>query len=81
MAWIRLVRPEDAQGDLRVSYEAALKRAGRVFHIVRAMSLAPKVLDASMGMYQAIMFAKGGLTRQQRELLAVVVSSTNSCHY
>jgi alkylhydroperoxidase family enzyme len=34
-----------------------------------------------MLLYQKIMFARGGLTRRQREMLAVVVSSTNSCHY
>jgi alkylhydroperoxidase family enzyme len=62
-------------------YLAAIARAGRVFGIVRAMSVAPEVLDASMGLYQKIMFAKGGLSRRQREMLAVVTSSTNGCHY
>jgi len=81
MAWIPTVPPEDAQGDLRASYEAAVKRAGRVYQIVRMMSLAPKVLDASMGVYLAIMHARTGLSRRQRELLAVVTSGVNKCHY
>jgi len=81
VAWIRSVPPEEAQGDLRHSYDAAVKRAGRVYQIVRTMSLAPKVLDASMGVYLAIMHARGVLTRRQRELLAVVTSRANSCHY
>jgi alkylhydroperoxidase family enzyme len=81
MAWIRTVSPEEAQGDLRLSYAAAVKRAGRVYQIVRAMSLAPHVLDASLGVYLAIMHARGALSRRQRELLAVVTSGVNRCHY
>lgn len=81
MAWIRSVAPEEAQGELRLSYAAAARRAGRVYQIVRAMSLAPRVLDASMGLYLALMHAPGALTRAQREMLAVVTSVANRCHY
>jgi len=45
------------------------------------MSVAPAVLDASLGFYARVMFAREGLMRRQREMLAVVVSSTNACHY
>ena len=54
---------------------------GRVFGIVKAQSLAPQVLDASLGLYQRIMYAPEGLERYQRELLATVVSQENHCHY
>ena len=81
MPWIRTITPDEATGRLKKSYDAALDRAGRVFGIVRTMSLAPPVLDASMGLYQRIMYAKEGLTRVQRELLATVVSRVNDCHY
>ena len=81
MPWIRTIRVDEAAGRLFRIYQDAVKRAGRVFGIVRAMSIAPEVLDASLGLYQRIMFAKGGLTRRQREMLAVVTSSTNGCHY
>jgi len=81
VTWIRTIPPGDASGPLRESYDRAVARAGRVYGIIRAMSLSADVLDASIELYLKIMFAKGGLTRRQRELLAVVVSSTNSCHY
>jgi alkylhydroperoxidase family enzyme len=81
MPWIRTIRVEEAAGLLQLTYRAAIARAGRVFGIVRAMSLAPETLDASLGLYQRIMLARGGLTRRQREMLAVVTSSTNGCHY
>jgi alkylhydroperoxidase/carboxymuconolactone decarboxylase family protein YurZ len=81
MPWIRTIPPEQASGPLRESYDRAVARAGRVFAIVRAMSLAPEVLDASIGLYRKIMFARDGISRRQREMIAVVVSVTNGCHY
>ncbi|MEL6430493.1 MAG: carboxymuconolactone decarboxylase family protein [Planctomycetota bacterium] len=81
MPWIRTISPDEATGRLAKTYRAALQRAGRVFGIVRAMSLAPDVLDASMGLYQRVMFRTDGLSRRQREMLAVVVSHANDCHY
>jgi len=81
MTWIRTISPSAATGRLKASYEAAIRRAGRVFGIVRAMSLAPRVLDDSFALYGSVMFAAAGLTRRQREMLAVVVSRTNDCHY
>jgi len=81
MTWIRTVAAGDATGRLRKTYDAAIARAGRVFGIVRAMSLAPSILDSSMGLYQRVMYAPKGLTRCQREMLAVVVSRVNECHY
>lgn len=81
MPWIRTISPAEATGPLRDSYERAVARAGRVYGIVRAMSLAPEVLDASMGLYLKVMFGRVGLARRRRELLAVVVSATNACHY
>ena len=81
MTCIRTIGVTEATGALSRSYQAAIRRAGRVFGIVRTMSLAPPVLDASMELYRRIMFAETGLTRAQRELLAVVVSRANHCHY
>jgi alkylhydroperoxidase family enzyme len=81
MTWIRSVSEDEATGRLAESYRQARARAGRVYAIVRAMSLAPEVLDASIGLYLSIMFARGPLSRRQREMLAVVVSGTNGCHY
>lgn len=81
MGWLRTIPPEAAEGRLARSYAAAVARAGKVWQIVRAMSLAPRVLDGSMGFYAAVMLAPEGLARRQREMLAIVVSRTNGCHY
>ena len=81
MPHLRLIDPEDAEGLLKEEYDAALERAGKVFNIVRSMSLSPPTLRASMELYKAIMFGPSDLSRQDRELLATVVSATNECYY
>jgi alkylhydroperoxidase family enzyme len=81
MPHIRLIEVGDASGPLRDEYDAATARAGKVFNIVKSMSLRPGVLKESMELYKAIMFGPSGLTRAERELLATVVSCHNDCHY
>ncbi len=81
MAHLRLIDPDDAEGALAEEYDAAVGRAGKVFNIVRSMSLSPETLHASMELYKAIMFGPSQLTRQERELIATVVSATNDCYY
>ena len=78
---IKLVEVGEATGLLKEEYDAGIARAGKVFNIVQSMSLRPGVLRASMGLYRAIMFGPLGLSRQERELLATVVSRENDCHY
>ena len=81
MTWILTYSIAEAIGRLRKSYDTAIARAGRVYGIVRAMSLSADILDSSIGLYRTVMFAREGLTRRQRELLATVVSRINDCHY
>ena len=81
MAHLRLIDVEEATGLLKEEYDAAVGRAGKVFNIVKSMSLRPGVLKRSMDLYKEIMFGRSGLSRQERELLAVVVSRQNDCHY
>lgn len=81
MAYIRTIEPDEAQGALKQEYDEAIRRAGRVYRIVQIMGLRPAHLKASMGLYKAVMHGAGALTRAQREMLAVVVSKVNHCHY
>ena len=81
MAWIKTVPDEEATGLLARVYADARRRAGRVFGIVRVMSPQPSVAEGSLGFYGRVMFGRGGLSRAQREMIAVVVSTTNACHY
>jgi uncharacterized peroxidase-related enzyme len=78
---LRLIEEGEATGALKAEYDAAIARAGKVFNIVKAMSLNPGTLRASMELYRAVMFGRSELSRAERELLAVVVSRANDCHY
>ncbi len=81
MPYIRLIEIDEATGRLKEEYDAGIARAGKVFNIVKSMSLRPGVLQTSMALYRAIMLGPSGLSRQERELLATVVSRENDCHY
>ena len=81
MAYLRLVNEGEASGLLKEEYDSAVARAGKVFNIVKAMSLRPGLLRRSMQLYREAMFCRSGLSRIDRELLAVVVSRANDCHY
>ena len=81
MAHLRLIDVDEATGQLRDEYDAAIGRAGKVFNIVKAMSPNPEVLHRSIELYKGIMFGASKLSRQERELLATVVSRENDCYY
>jgi len=81
MAWIKLVGEDAASGLLARIYDAAVKRAGKVFQILRVQSNNPNSLKACMDLYGATMFGDSPLSRVQREMVAVVVYRVNECHY
>lgn len=81
MAWIKMIEPTEATGELAKEYDAALKRAGKVFNILKVQSLSPATLRASMDLYLATMYGSSGLSRAEREMLATVVSWANHCFY
>ena len=81
MAWIKTIPPEEASGELKRLYEEAVRRAGRIFNIIRVQSLNPGVLAASTQLYNALMHGPGSLTRAEREMLATVTSWANGCFY
>lgn len=81
MAWIEETAHEEASGLLKEELDTAVERAGRIWNIVQVMSINPEVLSASMGMYGALMHGDSPLSRQQREMLATVVSSELACVY
>ena len=81
MPWIEQVPIEEADGLLKRQVDEALRRAGRVWHIVHVMSLNPEALRDSIRFYVTIMMGESPLSRVQRELLATVVSAELECHY
>ncbi|KAA3607181.1 MAG: hypothetical protein DWQ01_15890 [Planctomycetota bacterium] len=81
MAWIRQIADQEASGLLKKIYDDALRRAQRVWGIVRVQSLNAKQLRAGLGLYRSVMHQDSELQPRLRETLAVVVSRANHCHY
>lgn len=72
---------DETSGVARREYDAAMRRAGRIWNIVSIQSQLPEVMRDSMRLYSSIMYGPSPLSRAQREMLAVVTSRHNDCHY
>ncbi|UCE60193.1 MAG: carboxymuconolactone decarboxylase family protein [Phycisphaerales bacterium] len=81
MAYIKLIDEQEAEGTLARVYDAARKRAGRVYNIFKIQSRSPEALKAFMQLHSAVIRRDSPLTRAQAEMIAVVVSKANGCHY
>jgi len=81
MTWIRMVDESTAEGELKGTYDQIHKSRGKIANIMRVHSLNPAALRDHMTLYRNLMFMKMGLNREDRELIAVVVSNANDCSY
>ncbi len=81
MAHIRPVPPDEAEGETKREYDRALRRADRIWNIVSIQSHNGPVLRDSMRLYSSTMYGESPLSRAQREMIAVVTSGINGCHY
>ncbi|UCG43132.1 MAG: peroxidase-related enzyme, partial [candidate division WOR-3 bacterium] len=81
MAWIETVDRAAAQGRLAQLYNEVGQRRGKVANIMRVHSLMPETMKAHADFYMSVVFSASGLSREERELLAVVVSAANRCDY
>ena len=81
MAWIKIVNEDDAQGVLKTYYKKYGDSSSGVDEILKIHSLNPDSLKHHYEMYKHLMAGRSGLSRVQREMIAVVVSRINACHY
>jgi uncharacterized peroxidase-related enzyme len=80
-AWIKVVEPGEAVGELKAVYEATLGKRGALAAVHKIHSLHPETLTAHMALYMELLFGQSPLTRREREAIAVAVSRTNGCAY
>ncbi len=81
MAWIKMIAERDAQGDLKEMFDRCMTKDGAVDNILKIHSLNPASLKGHFEFYRMLMFGRSELKRAQREMIAVVVSAANNCHY
>lgn len=81
-AWIDVIPESEAQGLLRELYEKEWdKQHYLVDNILKVHSLHPETLRAHVDLYRTVMYGKSAITRPEREMIGVVVSAINQCHY
>lgn len=81
MAWIHTHPEQGASGEIAELYELLRRSRGKVSNILRVHSLRPTALRHHLDLYLGLMFGPGGISRAEREMIAVVVSRSNQCEY
>jgi len=82
MSWIDTIPPEEADETLAELYERVLDpHTGRLDNIMRIHSLHPRGLLSHQELYEAVMRPTRTLRKAEREMIALVVSRINECHY
>jgi len=81
-ARIRIIQESEASGETKAIYDEVRQTFGMpiVPDIMKLVSIRPDFLRVLLSGYQA-MFSGGHLPRQVKEMIATVVSRTNSCEY
>jgi len=67
--------------DLKDYYAKCQEKLGLVPNVIRAWSLRPKKLRTFIQTYGELMLGESGLSKLEREMIAVVVSACNRCYY
>jgi len=73
--------PATLDADLQTIWQKCVEKLGFVPNVYSAYSLKPQRLRNFMAMYNEIMLSESGLSKLEREMIAVVVSSANRCYY
>src|SRR5947209_11388375 len=73
--------PDALDEDLQELFALCTEKLGIVPNVLRAYSLRPQKLRNFVAMYNELMLAPSGLSKLEREMVAVVVSSANRCYY
>jgi len=81
VAWINVVGLSEATGVLKELYQKYFVATGVEDNITMASSLNVKTLRLNHELYSHLMRGKSDLSRAQREMVALVVSAQNACHY
>ncbi len=81
MAWVRIIPEDEATGRLKELYERYQEPWGGVDNILKIHSLNVPSLAAHFELYKTLMRGRSELSWAQREMIAIVASAANRCHY
>jgi alkylhydroperoxidase family enzyme len=86
MAFIRVIPEAEADGELLRLYDELYapfpgEPRGQLDNILQIHSLSPQSLSAHLALYRSAMTGTPTLPKAEREMIALVVSGINGCHY
>jgi uncharacterized peroxidase-related enzyme len=81
LACLHVPDEEEVSDEVKELWAGPLERLGFVPNVLRVFALRPSHLLAWWQHYDELLRGDSGLTKAQREMIAVVVSVTNRCHY
>ena len=81
ITWLRVPGDDDVPPEVRELWQPSLEKLGFVPNVLRLYALRPSRLLAWNAWYDEAMKGDSGLTKAEREMIAVVVSVANDCPY
>ncbi|GLI22696.1 hypothetical protein XFLAVUS301_23700 [Xanthobacter flavus] len=75
------IPPAELDTQNQAYFDKCVEKIGFVPNVLQAYALDMAKLNAFAGMYNDLMLAPSGLSKLEREMIAVVVSSINRCYY
>jgi uncharacterized peroxidase-related enzyme len=73
--------PRKLDKDLQKYFKVCQEKLGLVPNVLRALAARPAKLRNFIAAYNELMLGPSGLSKLEREMIAVVVSSANRCYY
>lgn len=77
----KTIKTDQLKQETQEYFKECEDKLGFVPNVLLAYSFDEEKLDHFMGFYNNLMLSDSGLTKLEREMIAVVVSSYNRCHY
>jgi uncharacterized peroxidase-related enzyme len=81
IGWLRVPDEDDVPDEVKELWAGPRERLGFVPNVLRLFALRPQHLVRWWAHYDELLRSESGLTKAQREMIAVVVSVQNRCHY
>jgi uncharacterized peroxidase-related enzyme len=81
IARLHVPAEDEVPDEVKELWALPLEKLGFVPNVLRVFALRPQHLLKWWDYYDELLRGDSGLTKTQREMIAVVVSSTNRCHY
>ena len=81
MSWIKMIPEDEAENELKDWYDKLRDPSGGVDNILCIHSINTSTLKGHYELYSSAMKGSKDLSRKRREMIAMVVSIVNQCHY